>query len=338
MKSITKRRLKPRSIGRNTLHKRRHSNRRWGAGQNKSRKKRMIGGAVGYKGGGGLTRLFKNSGWKCECKTRDDTSTAKFIRDTPNDKPPTQSDSSDTPRPPDTESLRPSYRQSRQSRQRLKESGESNTVASSNDYDEFLAAAVTAPNSSPSTSGFRRRVAQPDIKDATLKGKYLINNDFDSVKIDGALTIIIRMKRGADALPSYLKNGQFITKINDTDIRVGSLTEFYELLEDEQFYDKPVVLTVARGGAGGYGDQQFKVRVNLKRDIPREVSVGGGKKTTYQRKKHVTQRKINTKRINVMVGGKTIKEVTCTCTKEDKKAPRRNQISPTSPSSEESNL
>lgn len=47
MKSITKRRLKTRSIGRNTLnrrHKRRHSNRRWNTKQNKSRKKRMIGG------------------------------------------------------------------------------------------------------------------------------------------------------------------------------------------------------------------------------------------------------------------------------------------------------
>ena len=47
MKSITKRRLKTRSIGRNTLnrrHKRRHSNRRWNTKQNGSRKKRMIGG------------------------------------------------------------------------------------------------------------------------------------------------------------------------------------------------------------------------------------------------------------------------------------------------------
>jgi hypothetical protein len=49
MKSITKRRLKTRSIGRNTInrqHKRRHSNRRWNAKQDKSRKKRMIGGGI----------------------------------------------------------------------------------------------------------------------------------------------------------------------------------------------------------------------------------------------------------------------------------------------------
>lgn len=334
MKSITKRRLKTRSIGRHTLHKRRHSNRRWNTKQNKSRKKRMIGGAVGYKGGGGLTRLFKNSGWKCKCITRDDPSTAKFIRDTPNDNPPTQSDSSDTPRPPHPESSS-SYR--RQSRQRPKQSGDSNIVASSNDYDEFLTTAVTAPDSSPS-SGFRRRVAQSDIKDATKSRNYLVDTDFELVGIGGDPTIIIRTKRGADDLPEHINNKNFITKVNNIDIKVNTLAEFYKLLNDNNFYDNPVVLTVARGAAGGTGPEQFMVRVILKRDIPRQGNVGGGgKKTTYQRKKHVTRRKINTKRRNVMVGGTTIKEVTCTCTKEEK-APRRNKISPTPPSAEESNV
>lgn len=96
MKSITKRRLKTRSIGRNTLHKRRHSNRRWGAGQNKSRKKRMIGGqppappAPPARAGPNIfTRLRRrgriqpesapqsppppppSTGWDCDCKKSD---------------------------------------------------------------------------------------------------------------------------------------------------------------------------------------------------------------------------------------------------------------------------
>lgn len=297
MKSITKRRLKPRSIGRNTLnrrHKRRHSNRRWGAGQNGSREKRMIGGAFDkYKGGVDLSNMFKmgrKNGWKCECTTTPQDPSSKSAPDTAIDV-----------KPPMGQPRRP------------------------NAHTSF--AAVTAPESS---SWFKRRVAQSDIKDATLKGKYLINDDFDSVIIDGALTIIIHTKRNADALPKFFQDGQFITKVNDISVVNLQKGDFYKLLEDGQFYDKPVVLTVARGSAGGSGDKQIKVRVILKRDIPREGSVGGGKKTTYRRKKHVTQRKINTKRMKVMVGGTTIKEVTCTCTKEEK-APRRNQISPTSP-------
>ena len=302
MKSITKRRLKTRSIGRNTLHKRRHSNRRWGAGQNKSRKKRMIGGAVDKnKEGGGLTGLFNNSGWKCDCTTTSQDPSSKSAPETAPAKHLAG------------QSSRPNARKSN--------------------------ATVTAPKSSPSSPGFKRREAQSDINDATLKkGKYLINDDFELVSANGAHTIIIRTKRGADDLPEHINNEMFITKINNTDIKVNKLSMFYELLEDNNFYDKPVLLTVARGGAGGSGDKQIKVRVILKRDISRQVDLGGGgKKTTYRRKKHVTQRKINTKRINVMVGGTTIKEVTCTCTKEEK-APRRNKISPTPPSAEESNL
>lgn len=298
MKSITKRRLKPRSIGRNTLHKRRHSNRRWNTKQNKSRKKRMIGGAVGYKGGVDLSGMFKrNSGWKCVCKTISQDPSSKFATDTAPAEHPTGN------------STRPNARNSK--------------------------AAVTAPKS---PSRFKRHVAESVVKDATIKKKYLINDDFDSVEIGGALTIRINTRRDPDALPSYLKNGQFITKINDTDIRVGSLTEFYQLLQDEPFYNTPVVLTVERGGAGGSGDKQFKVRVILKKDMSKQSTVGGGgKKTTYRRKKHVTQRKINTKRMKVMVGGTTIKDVTCRCTKEDK-APRRNKISPMPPSAQESNV
>ena len=259
----------------------------------------MIGGAVGYKKGGGLRRLFKNSGWKCDCKTTSQDSSSKSAPETAPAEHLTG------------KSSRPNARKSN--------------------------ATVTAPKSS--SDGFKRSVAQSDINDATLKGKYLINDDFELVSANGAHTIIIRTKRGADDLPEHINNEMFITKINNTDIKVNKLSMFYELLEDKQFYDKPVLLTVARGGAGGSGDKQIKVRVILKRDISRQVDLGGGgKKTTYRRKKHVTQRKINTKRINVMVGGKTIKEVTCTCTKEDKKAPRRNKISPTPPSAEESNL
>ena len=277
MKSITKRRLKPRSIGRNTLHKRRHSNRRWGAGQNKSRKKRMIGGVSNRRNGGvNLSNMFKrSSGWNCVCKTISQDPYSKSATD------------------------------------------DSNTVQSSNEYTEFK---PPAPTSNPP---YNRRVrvaesdiAESDIKDATIKKKYLINDDFELVKAYGAHTIRINTQRQHDALPSHLENKQFITKINDTDIRVGSLTEFHQLLEDNKFYDKPVVLTVERGSAGGSGDKQFKVLVNLKRDIPRQGSVGGGKKTTYRRKKHVTQRKINTKRINVMVGGVVLhKKVTCKCSK-----------------------
>jgi hypothetical protein len=278
MKSITKRRLKTRSIGRNTLnrrHKRRHSNRRWGAGQNKSRKKRMIGGSVGYKRGGGLTRLF-NNGWKCDCNISQDSS----------------SKSATAP-------------------------AEHLTGQSSRPNAHNSIAAVTAPKSS--SSPFKRREAQSNIKDATLKGKYLINDDFNSVEIDETPTIIINTKRGADALPKYLENGQFITKVNNIDIKINTLTDFYRILETNAFYDKPVVLTVAMGSAGGFGSNQFKVQVTLKKDMPRQGNVGGGKKTTYRRKNHVTRRKINTKRMKVMVGGYVLhKEVECHCTKEIK--------------------
>ena len=96
MKSITKRRLKPRSIGRNTLnrrHKRRHSNRRWNTKQNKSRKKRMIGGgdtppgsprppapagSPSYTGRRGRIPPPPpppppppSTGWDCDCKKSD---------------------------------------------------------------------------------------------------------------------------------------------------------------------------------------------------------------------------------------------------------------------------
>jgi hypothetical protein len=93
MKSITKRRLKTRSIGRNTLnrrHKRRHSNRRWNTKQNKSRKKRMIGGDNTPPGSprppapagspiftGRRRRIQPESapppstGWDCDCKKSD---------------------------------------------------------------------------------------------------------------------------------------------------------------------------------------------------------------------------------------------------------------------------
>ena len=289
MKSITKRRLKTRSIGRNTLHKRRHSNRRWGAGQNKSRKKRMIGGAVDKnKEGGGLTGLFNNSGWKCDCTTTSQDFSSKSAPETAPAKHLAG------------QSIRPHANKSN--------------------------AAIAAPKSS---SRFKRHVAQSDIKDATIEKKYLINDDFELVSAYGALTIIIRTKRGADDLPEHINNEMFITKINNTDIKVDKLTEFYELLEDNRFYDKPVVLTVARGGAGGSGDEHIKVKVILKRYIPRQFDVGGGgKKTTYRRKKHVTQRKLNTKRINVMVGGVVIKKrVTCECSKEIKKKQHNTGVS-----------
>lgn len=190
-----------------------------------------------------MTRLF-NNGWECDCSIipTHETNTETF-----HDSPSMHSDLSDTHSPPHEEPT--SYRrQSRQSRQSHKAQTE----------------------------------YQSDIKDATINKKYLINDDFELVSANGAHTIRIHTRRPPDALPSKLENGQFITKINDTDIRVGSLTEFHQLLEYNKFYDKPVVLTVAMGSAGGYGDQQFKVQVNLKREkIPREFSVGGGKKTRY---------------------------------------------------------
>ncbi len=246
----------------------------------------MIGGSVGYKGGGGLTRLFNKSGWKCVCKTTSQSDTARI-------NPPST--------PPDTNS-RPQRR--------------SNSV----------------PAEPPPTSQtFRRKAksnyrtpaaASPDIEDTTTSGKYLINGDFVWGSVNETTpTIIISNKRGADALPKSLKNGHFIKKVGDIDT-VGTLNnigDFYNLLESNDFYDKPVVLTVERGGAGGFGPREFKVKVILKRDIPRQGSVGGGKKTTYRRKKHVTRRKINTKRRKVMVGGDVLhKEVICDCTKEIK--------------------
>ena len=278
MKSITKRRLKPRSIGRNTLnrrHKRRHSNRRWGAGQNGSREKRMIGGTIGYKGGGGLTGMFNRSSWKCDCKTISQDSSSKSAPDTA----------------PDTAHVEPPSGQSRR---------------------------PPARNSIAAAPGFRRREALPYFKDATSR-KYLINDDFELVGIGGEPTIIINTKRGADALPENLKNRQFITKVNNIDIKVNTLAEFYQLLNHNNFYDKPVVLTVARGSSGGTGPRQFKVQVLLKKNVPMQGSAGGGKKTTYRRKKHVTRRKIHTKRMKVMVGGDVLrKNVTCTCTKKIK--------------------
>ena len=163
--------------------------------------------------------------------------------------------------------------------------------------------------------------ASPDIEDTTTSGKFLINNDFELGIVNETPTIIISNKRGANALPEYLMNRQFITKVGDHTVgTLNNIGDFYKLLESNDFYDKPVVLTVARGGAGGFGPQEFKVQVILKRDImPRQGSVGGGKKTTYWRKKHVTRRKINTKRRKVMVGGEDLhKEVKCYCTKKIK--------------------
>ena len=286
MKSITKRRLKTRSIGRNTInrqHKRRHSNRRWGAGQNKSRKKRMIGGSVGYKGGGGLTRLFNNSGWKCDCTT------------THQDSPASSRSAPDTVvKPPTGQPQRPHP-----------------TARSS-------IAAVTAP---VGQSKYSRRARIPtDIIDATSSRKFLVDSDYALVQIHGDPTILINTKRHADALPEYLKNGQFITKVGDLPVGpLNKIGDFYKLLESNDFYDKPVVLTVARGAAGGTGDRQFKVQVILKRDMPMQGTVGGGEKTTYRRKKHVTRRKINTKRMKVMVGGYVLlKNVTCRCSKNIK--------------------
>lgn len=294
MKSITKRRLKTRSIGRNTLHKRRHSNRRWGAGQNKSRKKRMIGGAVDkYKGGVDLSNMFNRSGWKCKCTTTPQDPSSKSAPDTAIDV-----------EPPMGQPRRPNAR---------------NSIA-----------AVTAPVSS--SFGFRRHKAPPKSSTATIdstrSGVLLDHYDYKQNK-NGE--IVIASNRGYDSLPRFLKNDHIITKINDIDIRVGTLAEFYQLLDDNKFYDNPVTLTLSGKYLGGTNNKTINVSVKLKR-VDSFHNGGGGKKTTYRRKKHVTQRKLNTKRMKVMVGGTDFKkQVICECTKEDKKAPRRNQISPTSP-------
>ena len=162
MKSITKRRLKTRSIGRNTLnrrHKRRHSNRRWNTKQNKSRKKRLIGGTVGYKGGGGLPRLFNNSGWKCDCTTTPQDPSSKSDPDTAPDtvvKPPTGQ-----PQRPHLTALR--------------------------------SIAVTAPVVGQPTYSRRARTAKPessDIIDATSSRKFLVDSDFELVSINGVMPML----------------------------------------------------------------------------------------------------------------------------------------------------
>ena len=287
MKSITKRRLKPRSIGRNTLnrrHKRRHSNRRWNAKQDKSRKKRMIGGSVGYKGGRGLTGMFKRSGWECECVI-----------------PPPPPTDTDTGEPPMGKSARP----------RL--------IVSKSIVD------ATAPVSQPPQH--RRRVRETtqnsstDVIDGTRSRKYLADGDYKltSVKDSDGNGILINANRGYNALPKSLENNHLITKINNMNIRVNTLAEFYQLLDDNGFYDKPVVLTVSGKHLGGTDDKTINVSVNLRR-VGQLHKGGGGKKTTYRRKKHVTRRKINTKRRKVMVGGIYLlrKLVNCNCKKEMK--------------------
>jgi hypothetical protein len=279
MKSITKRRLKTRSIGRNTLnrqHKRRHSNRRWNAKQDKSRKKRMIGGAFDkYKGGGGLSGMFKRRGWKCECDIH----------------PP-----SDTDTNTDTDTV----------------TGELTMGESVRDFT------VHPPDSSTTTSTFVRSARRVESQ----AGKFLTDGDFQLSYANKTKTptIIIRTNRGAGTLPESLENGNFIKKVENTNIEVKTLDAFYKILDENNFYNKPVVLTVERGNAGGSGPREFKVLVKLMKDMPRQGSGGGGgKKTTYRRKKHVTRRKINTKRMKVMVGGTDVtKQVICECTKEIK--------------------
>ena len=121
-------------------------------------------------------------------------------------------------------------------------------------------------------------------------------------------------------LPKHLDKGDIITEIkadeNSQVIKVeniGKIQDFMELIY--LLNSNTVILTVSRKHKGGHGNNGLRY-VRVKLGIPREPAgvnpvprrmrennVGGGKKTTYRRKKHVTRRKINTKRRKVMVGG-----------------------------------
>lgn len=126
-------------------------------------------------------------------------------------------------------------------------------------------------------------------------------------------------------LPKHLDKGDIITEIkadeNSQVIKVeniGKIQDFMELIY--RLNSNTVILTVSRKHKGGHGNNVLRY-VRVKLGIPqesagvnpvprhmREDNVGGGKKTTYRRKNHVTRRKINTKRRKVMVGG-TIPEL-----------------------------
>jgi hypothetical protein len=123
-------------------------------------------------------------------------------------------------------------------------------------------------------------------------------------------------------LPKHLNNRDIITEIKTDDdtsqgIKVENIEkiqEFYTLIDSLR--SKPVILTVSRIESGGYQSKKPRyVRVRLQQPPQPQKPLGtrvplrgrvGGKKTTYRRKKHVTRRKINTKKRKVMVGGTVI--------------------------------
>ena len=165
----------------------------------------------------------------------------------------------------------------------------------------------------------------------------LLPNDNLSVTEQGQITI--DNKFGRRNLPRNLENGDIITEIKKDKTSevhkvppINRIKEFTGLLNT--IGSNTVILTISRkhkGGTASYKPRYVKVKVvlppsglnprqkrgaaqdyetammeRLERRLEETKSLNsnvGGKKTTYRRKKHVTRRKINTKRRKVMVGG-----------------------------------
>ena len=168
----------------------------------------------------------------------------------------------------------------------------------------------------------------------------------DNLSVTEQWQITIDNKFGRRNLPRNLENGDIITEIKKDKTSevhkvppINRIKEFTGLLNT--IGSNTVILTISRkhkGGTASYKPRYVKVKVVLppsglnlnprpKRGAAQDDETAmterlerrheetkssnanvGGKKTTYRRKKHVTRRKINTKRRKVMVGG-TIPEL-----------------------------
>ena len=136
--------------------------------------------------------------------------------------------------------------------------------------------------------------------------------------VSSSKRIIIYDESSKGDLPKNLNNHDIITEIRTDEnssaipvVNIEKIRDFYEIIDSLR--SKPVILTISRTHIGGNASHKPRyVRVNLESrpqspagvsNVPYRRIIVGGKKTTYRRKKHVTRRKINTKRRKVMVGG-----------------------------------
>jgi len=136
--------------------------------------------------------------------------------------------------------------------------------------------------------------------------------------VSSSKRIIIYDESSKGDLPKNLNNHDIITEIRTDEnssaipvVNIEKIRDFYEIIDSLR--SKPVILTISRTHIGGNASHKPRyVRVNLESrpqspagvsNVPSRRIIVGGKKTTYRRKKHVTRRKINTKRRKVMVGG-----------------------------------